>query len=66
MTRDGRGRGIPTAVLERARQLAVKTQAEPRQVVAPNPTPPAAPGAARRQATRDKVIAALKKLHPMD
>lgn len=48
---------IPTAVLERAKQST-----EGRK-----PVPPAQqPKTARTPLAREKVIAALKKLHPMD
>ena len=45
---------IPVAVLEKSRELS----AAPKQTPAPsgNPAP----------LTRDKIVAALKKLHPMD
>lgn len=47
---------IPVAVLERAKQTAEATR----------PTPPPQQSKARAPIARAKVIAALKKLHPMD
>lgn len=47
---------IPVAVLERARQLS--------QAPRPPPPPAAAPKATRHP--REKIVQALKKLHPMD
>lgn len=54
----GRRVKVPTAVLERARAAASAT--------AKKPAPPAPPPKARAPIAREKVIAALKKLHPMD
>lgn len=51
---------LPTAVLERARAAATST------VPASKPAAPAAPPKRRVSSAREKVVAALKKLHPMD
>lgn len=51
---------IPATVLERARAAAVE------QVPAKKPVVPAVSTRGARPVTRAKVIAALKKLHPMD
>jgi hypothetical protein len=50
---------IPSTVLERAKAAAEQTSAK-------KPSPPVAPRAGRQPLAREKVIAALKKLHPMD
>jgi len=47
---------VPVVVLERAKAAAVKKPA-------PQPT---APGRRKPVLAREKVVAALKKLHPMD
>ncbi len=52
-----RQKGIPPKVLERARRLS--TEAKP----APEEAPPERPAATL---VRRKIVAALKKLHPMD
>ncbi len=51
---------LPVEVLEKAR--AVAGSAEKKPLPPPKPTVPGSPRAFKR----DKVIAALKKLHPMD
>lgn len=51
---------IPTSVLERAK-AAVEQNG-----TAKKPQPPAQPTRGRQPLARAKVIAALKKLHPMD
>jgi hypothetical protein len=45
---------IPVAVLEKARQLSLEPEPPPQPALRPTPLP------------RDKIVAALKKLHPMD
>ncbi len=50
---------IPAGVLERAKAAAELAPAK-------KPAPPSVPRASRRPLAREKVIAALKKLHPMD
>lgn len=50
---------IPTSVLERAKAAAEQSTAK-------KPVPPTQPRAGRQPLARAKVIAALKKLHPMD
>jgi hypothetical protein len=51
---------IPTSVLERAKAAVEQTPAR-------KPAPPAQPRASTKHPlAREKVIAALKKLHPMD
>lgn len=49
---------LPVAVLERARAVA--------QAPVRKPEAPVATTRPRKNAAREKVIAALKKLHPMD
>lgn len=53
---------IPSAVLARARSLAVLARAP--EEAPPEPPPPPRP--TRPKLARDKVVAALKRLHPMD
>lgn len=62
-SRSNSGRqSIPTGVLERAQAAAVSTTAKK-----PEPVKTRAEATRRpANATRTKVIAALKKLHPMD
>jgi hypothetical protein len=50
---------IPSTVLERAKAAAEQSSAK-------KPLPPPLPRTAARAPAREKVIAALKKLHPMD
>lgn len=50
---------IPESVLERAKAAAEQTAAK-------KPAPPSQPKQGRQPLARAKVIAALKKLHPMD
>jgi hypothetical protein len=45
---------IPVAVLEKARQISLA------------PKPPLAPAVSSAPLPREKIVAALKKLHPMD
>ncbi|MBI3182449.1 MAG: hypothetical protein HYZ28_09920 [Myxococcales bacterium] len=55
---------IPRAVLERARRLALEAKSnELRGRVPPPPTPPK-PLPVRLK--REKIVRALKRLHPMD
>ncbi|MGA9522358.1 MAG: hypothetical protein WBV82_12895 [Myxococcaceae bacterium] len=49
-----KNRRIPVAVLEKARKLSVA------------PKPPPAPAVKPAKHPREKIVAALKKLHPMD
>lgn len=49
---------LPATVLERAKAIAATTAKKPLPPELPKQTAPLKP--------RDKVIAALKKLHPMD
>jgi hypothetical protein len=53
---------IPTEVLERARAVTRSVVPRPSPAV---PPPPSAPRPMQRRA-REKVVAALKRLHPMD
>lgn len=62
---------IPAAVLRRARQAALRTAVRSQAPVADRspavPAPPPPPRQSpRRVLAREKVIAALKRLHPMD
>ncbi len=54
---------VPASVLERAKALATATAPSERSRRAPAAGPASAPAKA---SPREKVIAALKKLHPMD
>jgi hypothetical protein len=61
-------RKIPHEILTRARRLAVTTRPETSSTE-PAPAPPTPPTAVRQRlsrTTREKVVAALKRLHPMD
>ncbi|MFT3709708.1 MAG: hypothetical protein QM817_18935 [Archangium sp.] len=58
MKSGGKRLKLPTAVLERARAAAT--------VSASKPQVPSAPPKRRVLTPREKVVAALKKLHPMD
>lgn len=53
-----RRKKLPTTVLERAKAAA--------GAVAPKKPAPSAPARSPKAQTRAKVVAALKKLHPMD
>ena len=54
-------RTIPAAVLDRAKLVA--KEHEPPRRANPEPSPSRLPGQTR---AREKVVAALKRLHPMD
>jgi hypothetical protein len=54
-------RKIPSTVLAKAKVEADQTRATEKKAKPSDPL-----RAPRKHATRDKVIAALKKLHPMD
>ena len=58
-------RKIPAAVLSKARRVALATQEHP---ALPSPMKKRAPLASEsaKPGTREKVIAALRRLHPMD
>ncbi len=58
MKQSSRRAKIPLTVLERAKAAAEQTTAK-------KPAPPALPRG-RQPLAREKVITALKKLHPMD
>jgi hypothetical protein len=58
------GKRLPTEVIERARSVAKEraTAIPPPHLSPPRPSAPRPP----ERRARDKVVAALKRLHPMD